>query len=488
VVTRNYRSLLLGTSIAALAGCPLPDAPVLIADASVEVRLLDPSDAGAEPDTSTPPDRGDGEASTVDRSEASTVDTPQESVDVTPEMLVQREAEGLPDGGTETTTPLQDASLDSNDGHGTGVDSCAGRIVPVQVSAGVYHTCALTNTGEGRCWGFNQDGELGDGTSGNTKPAPVTCNVGTALKAVVAGGQHTCALTTTLGVRCWGVNIRGELGLAPADVLPFQASPPANDVLTGVEALALGAYHTCALKTNGGVRCWGAILGGTGDRPTPPTDDMAINTTVRAVAAGSFHDCILTTQGTVRCWGTNGYGQLGDGTMNDRTSPAADVAVGTTVQALALGDMHTCVLTDAGGVRCWGFNDYGQLGDGTTDSRLSPPANDVPIGERVQAIAAGANYTCALTSSGRVICWGSNSDGQLGSQAAFGLSPTPVAIGLPYVAVSITAGLAHACALSGDAVAQCWGAGGDGQLGDGSVVIMPHPAPTTVTGFDSACH
>jgi alpha-tubulin suppressor-like RCC1 family protein len=239
---------------------------------------------------------------------------------------------------------------------------------------------------------------------------------------------------TTGGVRCWGNNMYGQLGDGTTTSRP---TPPPTDVLTGVQAIATGFNHTCALMTTGGVRCWGYNrLGELGDgtttsRATPPPTDVL--TGVQAIAAGGGHTCALVTTGGVRCWGSNSHGQLGDGTWASRsTPPTTDVL--TEVQAIATGVSHACALMTTGGVRCWGANTVvqsiegwqtivtGQLGDGTTTDRSTPPTTDALSGAR--AIAAGRYHPCALTTTGGVRCWGDNSSGQIG--AGSHSNPTPV--------------------------------------------------------------
>jgi alpha-tubulin suppressor-like RCC1 family protein len=191
-------------------------------------------------------------------------------------------------------------------------------------------------------------------------------------------------------------------------------------------AIAAGESHICALTTAGGVRCWGYNdhgqlgTGGTADRTSPPTKDAMVD--AQAIATGWQFTCALTTAGGVRCWGYNVNGQLGDGTTTDRPTPATkDVLTG--VQAIAAGGAHVCALTTTGGVRCWGDDLEGQLGDHRTNTNIANPSrSDVITG--VKALAAGGRHTCALTTAGGVRCWGSNSAGQLGN--GFRATPAPV--------------------------------------------------------------
>jgi alpha-tubulin suppressor-like RCC1 family protein len=227
------------------------------------------------------------------------------------------------------------------------------------------------------------------------------------VSAVAAGTGHICALTTA-HARCWGFNNAGQLG---DGTLVDRSTPPATDVLTGVQAIAAGGTTTCALTTGGGVRCWGDnSVGQLGDnemessRTTPPPTDVL--TGVRVIAEGDQHTCAVTTAGGVRCWGFNAFGQLGDGVGLDAilsVPPATDLL--TEVRSIAAGVGHTCALTMAGGVRCWGDNSFGQLGDGTTTTRgVTTPVADVL--QDVQAIAVGAVFTCVVTTAGGVRCWG----------------------------------------------------------------------------------
>ena len=200
--------------------------------------------------------------------------------------------------------------------------------------------------------------------------------------------------------------------------------------MTGVQAMALGWNHTCVLTTSGGVRCWGDNSYGQLGNPnqllthTPPTADVL--TGVAAVSTGDNHTCALLTTGGMRCWGDNQYGQLGRGTgsITQATPPTSDVL--QDVQAMAAGGGHTCALTKSGGVRCWGSNEYGQLGDGTLTNRLVPSNNDILTG--VKAIATGEHHTCALMMTNSVRCWGRNFFGPLSGSPAesFRPNPTPV--------------------------------------------------------------
>ncbi|MGA9350442.1 MAG: hypothetical protein WBW48_16795, partial [Anaerolineae bacterium] len=185
--------------------------------------------------------------------------------------------------------------------------------------------------------------------------------------------------------------------------------------LDAYTAIAAGYRHTCAL-TAGGVKCWGyngyGQLGdGTWTWRNTPVDVSGLTSGVTTIAAGSYHTCALTAGGGAKCWGHNNNGQLGDGTTTNRNTPVDVSGLTSGVDAIAAGSYHTCALT-AGGVKCWGLNDYGQLGDGTTTNR-NTPVDVSGLTSGVAAIAAGYYHTCALTAGG-VKCWGRNNNGQLG--------------------------------------------------------------------------
>ncbi|HEY7375589.1 MAG TPA: hypothetical protein VIF57_25755 [Polyangia bacterium] len=298
------------------------------------------------------------------------------------------------------------------------------------VATGATHTCVLSTAGGVRCWGHNGNGQLGDGSTVD-RSTPPAADVLTGVKAVAAGGSHTCALMTTGGVRCWGANGSGQLGDGST---VDRSTPPAADVLTGVKAIAAGGSHTCALMTTGGVRCWGANGSGqlgdgsTTDRPAPPAADAGAD--FAAVSAGDTHTCALTTAGGVRCWGHNGDGELGIGSYDIVLAPpGTDVLSG--VKQVVASNLFTCALTTTGGVRCWGYNSHGEIGDDTVLAvdRLSPQTMDILSG--VASLSAGFLHVCARMTSGGVRCWGANDTGQLGD----GLRPiyalTPPTMDMP---------------------------------------------------------
>ena len=269
-----------------------------------------------------------------------------------------------------------------------------------QIGAEANFMCALMRGAGGvRCWGSNEFGQLGDSTTSNLR-SPPSSDVLTGVAQIVTGYEHTCALmNATGGVRCWGWNNHGQLG--DGNIIDVH-SPPSSDLLTGVVQIAAGWAHTCVLMNGtGGVRCWGYNHygqlgdGSTADLYSPPNSDVLMG--VEQIVAGDYHTCALMEGiGSVYCWGWNNHGQLGDGTTTDILSPS-NAQVSSGVAQIAAGEFHTCVLMRGnGGVRCWGYNFYGQLGDGSITELHSLPSGDVLT--KVARISAGGFFSCALMS------------------------------------------------------------------------------------------
>jgi len=348
------------------------------------------------------------------------------------------------------------------------------------VTAGFRHTCGVATAGTVWCWGENVYGKLGDGTTIN-RPTPVPVSgLGNGGVAVVAGSNYTCARGVDGGVRCWGINMVGELGDGTTidRLTPVAVSGP----LGGHVSVATGGHHSCALVNGGGLQCWGENTSGQlGDGTRidrlAPSSVYGLLSGVHSVAAGSAHSCAVTSTGA-RCWGSNVSGQLGDGTATDSPTPAAVSGLPAGLAAIVAGDAHTCALTSAGGVRCWGANTHGQLGDGTTVQALAPVAAS-GLGVGVVSLAAGGLHTCAVTFAGRALCWGNNDSGQLGDGTTTQRPVPAAAVGLLSGVAAVAAGQAHTCALTTAGAVLCWGNNADGQLGDGTQTTRSTPAPVT---------
>ena len=352
------------------------------------------------------------------------------------------------------------------------------------ISAGHLHTCALTTSGGVKCWGANDYGQLGDGTTTNrTTPVDVS-GLTTGVRAISSGGTSTCALTTANGVKCWGENFYGQLGDGTTD--DSTAPVDVSGLTAGVAAISVGGGHACALTDSGGVKCWGwNDKGQLGDNThigrTQPVDVAGLASAVAKVSAGSQHTCAVTTSGGVKCWGRNFEGQLGDGSKTDSSTPIDVSGLGSGISDLNAGHFHNCALTDGGGVKCWGWNDKGQLGDGTTTDRTTPVDVD-GLSSGIADVRAGDSHSCALTTAGNMKCWGDNGDGQLGNDTTTNsTTPTDVLMGVDSLASikTVGAGGSHTCATTKAGGVQCWGGNLRGQLGDGTTISRTLPVNVT---------
>jgi alpha-tubulin suppressor-like RCC1 family protein len=369
--------------------------------------------------------------------------------------------------------------------------------VPVQVigfgsgiaaiTAGYDNSCALTTGGGVQCWGGNASGQLGIGTSGlaSNVPVPVT-GLSSGMAAITAGTLHICALSSGGGVLCWGANFNGQLGNGGTGQSNLPV--PVTGLSSGVAMIAAGWHHTCALTTGGGVQCWGQnssgqLGNGSTSNSSLPVPVTGLSTGVAAIAAGNLHTCALTTGGGVQCWGRNLDGQLGNGSTSNSSVPVAVTGLAGSVALITAGTLHTCVVTTVGGVQCWGRNDVGQLGDGTT-ANSSVPVSVPSLASGVAAVVAGTSFTCALTTSGGVQCWGGNGAGQLGDGTTVSSPVSVSVIGLAGGVSAIEAGSGHACAITTSGGALCWGSNLGFKLGDG--YVSRSLVPLTVLGFGPA--
>lgn len=352
------------------------------------------------------------------------------------------------------------------------------------VTAGSAHTCALLADGRMQCWGDNSRGQLGDGTRQDRKSAVLVTNLSDVIVKIAAGRLHTCALAADGDLYCWGANTRGQLGVTSVDSsrTPLRVASAPGDAIT----VTAGLEHTCATFKGNSIYCWGNNRSRQLGRDAPGVasvprflqpaflaDGSAPVTGIVTIIGSRAHTCLITPTSTVQCWGRNSDGQLGDGTQLPRSQPT-NVSGLTGAIALALGVEHTCALLQNGGVKCWGNNNAGQLGDGSTTARLTP-VDVTGLGGVAAAIAAGDNFTCALLQTGGIKCWGINSVGQLGNGATTPASAPVDVAGLSSGVTALTANTDHSCALLQGGTVKCWGANGSGQLGDGSTTNRTTP-------------
>lgn len=361
----------------------------------------------------------------------------------------------------------------------------------VQISAGSWHTCALKSDGSVYCWGRNYYGQLGDGTTADSAAPRRVVNLA-GVKQISAGGGYTCALKTAGTVYCWGQNDSGELGNG---TFVHATTPSIVPGLSNVTQIGAGS-PTCALNSDGTVACWGYnYFGAVGNGVVTRTAPTGINspvlvsglTDVASLAVGTMHACAVRSNGSASCWGYNVTGQLGNGTFSDPypytinySTPQSVVGPQSFSKLEAGGTFwaQTCSIRTDKTVSCWGNNENGQLGIGTTGATHQNTPQTVPGLVGVVDISAGARFACAARLDNTVVCWGSNSFGQLGDGSVTASASPKVVPSLTTVK-EISAGYDHACALTSTHKVACWGSNSNGQLGLNGVPIATTPQEVT---------
>lgn len=344
-------------------------------------------------------------------------------------------------------------------------------------AAGVDHNCTLSTTGGVVCWGSNQYGQIGDGTT-ILRTTPTNVSLPFGVTALAGNWGQSCAVTASGGAMCWGWNDFGQLG----DGTKTQRTLPTDvsELTSGVSKIAAGYGHTCALTTGGGVKCWGGdfspdsnqgqLGNGSNAASLVPVDVIGLGSGAgaQAIATGKAFTCAVTAMGGAKCWGANDFDQLGDNDpmFLDQNTPVDVFGLTSGVASLATGEAHACALTTAGGVKCWGLANTGALGNNSHGNLTQPIASDVTgLTSGVAAITAGSQHTCAMKSTGEVLCWGRNDVGQVGDGTTTQRN-TPVSVATG--AVAIAAGSFHTCMLTAPGVSQCWGNNAQGNMGTGS--------------------
>lgn len=351
----------------------------------------------------------------------------------------------------------------------------AGLTGVVSVAAGTYHTVAVRNDGTAWAWGDNSYGQLGNGSSAT----PVQVSNLTGIVAVAAGYGHTVVLTNDGTIWECGDNQYGQLG----NGFDAGGNPAQVPGITGVVAIGAGFCDTVALRNNKTVWTWGCnwygqLGDGTTTNKLTPVQVPGLDA-VAAVVAGRYHTVAVKSDGTVWTWGYNSYGQLGDGTTIDKSTPVQVSGI-SGVMAVSGGFYHTTALKSDGTVWTWGRNNYGQLGDGTNIDKSTPV--QVSGLDRIIAIAAGGSYTVALKSDGTVWAWGYNNYGQLGDGTITN-KLTPVQIPNLTGVVAIAAGSCHTVVLKNDGTVWDWGLNNLCQLGNKGVLTFCKSVPVQVTGL-----
>ncbi len=337
-----------------------------------------------------------------------------------------------------------------------------------RLAVGLGHACIIANDaedGEIWCWGYNASGQTGGGDYDLVEYAPVKAIGISNVTQLHAGGAHTCALKTDTSVWCWGANQYGQSGLGAA--MARIHSPTAVPGMTGVAKIFGGHWATCALKIDGSVWCWG--IGLDGIRPkawtalyTPTL--LAAVTDAKTIAMGWYHFCYTkNADGSVWCWGDNQYGQMGNA-MNPVEPVPVQISGLSNVTGLTAGSGHVCALKNDNTVECWGRGIDGELGNGANNNETAP-VTVTGLGDAVK-ISAYSTHTCATRQDSSAVCWGAGDFGMLGNGDIVSQNtPVPVAglVGLNQV----KAGAWSTCAEKADDTFWCWGGGMFAKLGDG---------------------
>lgn len=313
----------------------------------------------------------------------------------------------------------------------------------VDIAAGESHTCAQLLNGNIQCWGNNRYGQLGNLSAENAERPVLVSGINTAVQ-ISAGAFHTCSVLSSGSVKCWGNNFYGQLGngskygpkLCSESKTSCSTAPDWVSGLMDVKSVTAGAFHTCALMNDATVKCWGDNasgqlgngFGGRGQYSVVPVSVSGLKN-VKSVSAGIAFTCAVLIDGSVKCWGDNTSAQLGSGNLfgpswcagfSCSPSPVAVKNIMNAVNVAAGGRFACAVLSD-GAMKCWGQNDYGQLGTdlhGDTmyscgGFRCSPSPVDVTGISNAVYIAAGDSHACAVLSTDEIKCWGYNGGGEL---------------------------------------------------------------------------
>lgn len=331
--------------------------------------------------------------------------------------------------------------------------------------------CVVTDLGGVKCWGNGGNGELGNGGTSNSLSAVPVTGLSSGVVSVAVAEGHACALLDTGGVKCWGYNGYGQLG---DGTTTSRTTPVSVSGLTsGVAEISVGYYNSCAVLTTGAARCWGwnnqgQIGDGTTTNRSTPTAVSGLSSGVKSVSVGTLHACATLLAGGAKCWGSNGSGELGDGTTTSRTTPVNVFGLSSVVSAISSGGSLTCILLSAGETKCWGSNWNGEVGSGSGSGYHPAPVTVSGLSSGVTAISAGNNHACALLNTGGVKCWGDNANGHVGDGTTIDRS-TPVNVSGMISGVSaIAAGQNASCAVLTSGDVKCWGDNTRGRLGDGT--------------------
>jgi alpha-tubulin suppressor-like RCC1 family protein len=338
-----------------------------------------------------------------------------------------------------------------------------------QVSAGGVHSCGVASDGRGYCWGGNNSGAIGDGTT-TQREAPVLIMGGLQFRQIAAGsgnGGTTCGVTMEFKAYCWGANNHGQIGDGSTSTR-LQPVPVAGGHL--FRRIDSEFFHTCGVSyPDNKAYCWGYnFYGQVGDGTTTDRLKPALvagGLRFRLVSTGGVHTCGVTTNDRAFCWGSNQYGQIGDNTTVGKRLMPRLVVGGYAFRQLDAGNYHSCAVTTGSVAYCWGNGRQGQVGNGFTNLAFSPKR--VAGGLLFDRVTAGLTHSCGETTANRAYCWGDNDSGQLGD-GTMTRRLKPVAVLGGHSFGQLSAGYLHTCGKTPAGVGYCWGDNFSGQLCDGT--------------------
>ncbi len=376
------------------------------------------------------------------------------------------------------------------------------------IANGYAHSCAIATDDTAYCWGSNTYGQLGNGlTADSLTPVAVGTSgamAGKTIKAISSSYFHTCAIASDNNAYCWGYNNAGQLGNGTTNDSSVPVAVNTSGALSGktIVAISVGAKFTCVLASDNNAYCWGEnLFGQLGNGSTTQSSlPVAVTTsgvlsgkTLKTVSSGAYHACAIASDNNAYCWGLSSSGQLGDslflhGSISQSAVPVAvtqsGVLSGKTIKAMGAGGLHTCVIASDNNVYCWGRNNEGQLGNGSTTQSASPVAvttSGMLSGKTVTSLAVGKLHSCVIASDTNAYCWGDGSSSQLGNGTT-ALSSVPVAVtmsgtlaGKTPQSISATGNSFHTCIIASDNLAYCWGFNNGGQLGNNSKIDSAVP-------------
>ncbi|HVQ88493.1 MAG TPA: chromosome condensation regulator RCC1 [Actinomycetes bacterium] len=335
-----------------------------------------------------------------------------------------------------------------------------------KISAGGYQACAITPSHHLKCWGDNDYGQLGIGSDLSDQLKPVTVPNLDNVMHVSVGDYNTCAILKGGKLKCWGYNDYGAVGDGTTHErhLPTQV----NGLTSGVKSVSVGEYHACALLTSGKVKCWGdnsdgAVgVGTSGDvYKSPKVVDNIKQAT--QVSAGYYYSC-ATVNGHAKCWGYNGDGELGDKSVQDKYSPVQVFGLTSGVKQVIAGYYTTCALLKGGKLKCWGYNYYGEVGTGVSGNEYHRPVQVVGMTSGVSAVDTDYYFTCAAQ-NGHAKCWGDDQYNQLGDGATDPRDVPRQVSGLTSGVTDVDISFYTGCALLKSGAEKCWGWNGEGEVG-----------------------